>query len=1005
MNTNKEVFMKRKLLFLIPIITLLLFLSSCSLFNFGQNSTSSPQSQTSSSVPSKRSETPSTSTTAKESTSKQTSTSTTKPSTTTTSTAIPSTTATTQKATSASTSTEVHATSLVLEEENPSIYIERIDDDLEKIKMKVIYSDNTRESINLSKNLMSANDYNSLKTAGANTITVNYRGVSKNITITSSHMVKWEVNFLNYNNDVLKTEEVISGEAAMAPKNPSDYFDNNNNAVYTFDKWDKDFSSITSNTDVKAVFKVKEKVGIDYLAIINSGTSADITIEKSNSTSIYNLRVMDESNHLIQAVSNPTDKIELTNLNANTTYKISGTCMFYFNGSLQEVNIVESSFKTGIYDDIQTINDSYVIDNESVSSTSLCVDLTSYIDNAPDGFELKGVALVDSNDELIGEKEYDGSPIVFFDDLTPDTEYTTYFFYDKIKTNTLTAWTHQASGNEYRYYFIGFVIQTHPNDPNMKCARVIYNDPDDGEVLLYRYYVSSGNSVYNIADPFSFRLPIKYEGYKVIGDYSKLQNITDDIDVEVMLMPNSSSVDTDKHLVVFKNNNGSIISSKWVNDGGSITPPVIGTDFEFTLPKETADYAYVFKWYSPYDYDLSNITKSLELTASYTKVYKSNAPTYRTSVSFVKIGPTFASLGGVIENKTAIIADNPYTYYLSHKGQSDKIEALFFSNSYVTEFGFDSLTPNTDYEFHFSIEYYLDEEHTVTSKKEIVVPFTTTSSDVDYTDNPTFSSPYYHTIRINDGANNTVLYYAVISESDVSKGIAKIIQTMAKDYYNPRVCDCNYLNTNTEYRIYSLQKQTIPYTDDGTEKECEYYRYSGKYYTYSTIDGVRPLTFKLSLRVRRDGDYYQPITTGDNRNYVSLYITNYETQVDIGPLQIEYSYNVFPSDFQTQYGAGNVTYFEFDSSYGCYKPVAGYYNSVYADLFQNSIQVSDPMTGQTVTVHLMVDMLRMQYYYNGYHYTNSYCPSNDINYYTNSYVVNYTADTDNDFNVLFVEFY
>ncbi len=58
---------------------------------------------------------------------------------------------------------------------------------------------------------------------------------------------KYTVNFLDYDGTILKTEEVMEAGAATAPENPS-------HEGLEFIKWDADFSNVTQDMDVKAVY-------------------------------------------------------------------------------------------------------------------------------------------------------------------------------------------------------------------------------------------------------------------------------------------------------------------------------------------------------------------------------------------------------------------------------------------------------------------------------------------------------------------------------------------------------------------------------------------------------------------------------------------------------------------------------------------------------------------------------------------------------------------------------
>ena len=71
-----------------------------------------------------------------------------------------------------------------------------------------------------------------------------------NVTITIEAATKYTVTFVDYNDDVLKTEEVTSGESATAPTEPT-------REGYDFAGWDTEFNNVTDNLTVKATYTVK----------------------------------------------------------------------------------------------------------------------------------------------------------------------------------------------------------------------------------------------------------------------------------------------------------------------------------------------------------------------------------------------------------------------------------------------------------------------------------------------------------------------------------------------------------------------------------------------------------------------------------------------------------------------------------------------------------------------------------------------------------------------------
>ena len=69
-----------------------------------------------------------------------------------------------------------------------------------------------------------------------------------NVTVISEEVDKYVVKFLDKDGNILKTEEVVKGQNAIAPTAPS--VDG-----YTFKGWNKAFDNVTSNLEVKALYE------------------------------------------------------------------------------------------------------------------------------------------------------------------------------------------------------------------------------------------------------------------------------------------------------------------------------------------------------------------------------------------------------------------------------------------------------------------------------------------------------------------------------------------------------------------------------------------------------------------------------------------------------------------------------------------------------------------------------------------------------------------------------
>ena len=74
--------------------------------------------------------------------------------------------------------------------------------------------------------------------------------VTDNITVTATFkQLRYHVTFVDYDDTILKEEDVLYKAAATAPADPT-------REGYTFTGWDQDFSSVTSNITVKATYTI-----------------------------------------------------------------------------------------------------------------------------------------------------------------------------------------------------------------------------------------------------------------------------------------------------------------------------------------------------------------------------------------------------------------------------------------------------------------------------------------------------------------------------------------------------------------------------------------------------------------------------------------------------------------------------------------------------------------------------------------------------------------------------
>lgn len=92
----------------------------------------------------------------------------------------------------------------------------------------------------------------------------------KNTTLTAKWTAVFTVKFYNAEDSLLKSEVVRYGESATAPSSPSKASDNE--YTYTFKAWDKSFSSVTANLEVRPTYNKTDRL---YTLTLNFGDKTD----------------------------------------------------------------------------------------------------------------------------------------------------------------------------------------------------------------------------------------------------------------------------------------------------------------------------------------------------------------------------------------------------------------------------------------------------------------------------------------------------------------------------------------------------------------------------------------------------------------------------------------------------------------------------------------------------------------------------------------------------------
>lgn len=818
-----------------------------------------------------------------------------------------------------------------------------------------------------------------------------------NVEVLTVEAQKYTVRFLS-NGTVLKTEAVEDGQAATAPNNPAKFI-GTDSMVSEFTGWDKGFDNITSDLDVNAEFKKYNAV--DVSVVLKDSTSADVFVTKDDLVSTYNVRVVDEDGRL-WVITQAIGKMSITGLTANGKHIINGD--FTYTGGTGTIKT--QHFETVGITELNDIE--YFVDENTISNTSISVDLGEYREKAPEGYVLKAVYLLNADDDtLVAEHEVtDDESVVYFDDLTPDTEYKTSFMYDKATSGGSANQKHHNSPYPYRvtegyaFYFVGFLIRTTNSNLPQRCVRIIYNDPVRGEKLLYRYYVSEGSSVsytdWMYHNPFSFTLPIIYNDYYAVGDYRELENITEDKKVEVMLLPKRDA-DADTHTIVFMDSTTNyMLGVETVANHGTVTGPAHSND---SVPEDTTVWHYEFAWDVAWHYgvyysmiDLDDVTSSCIVMTSYKSFEKYAEPTLNPTIyrgeDFVNVSYSYYDGARKAMIPFADGAEFEVDIYMTTGSFSTfgdyssmtRIEPTTISNakgSYYPNALFTGLTHGNKYVLHADYKYDLNDGEGVHTKS-IRVAFSMTNQErYINTSEMTITSPNYQTINIVHNKQNESYGFRLLLDSSDKENYFYGTGDSRSAY--GKELSYTYLLTNTKYRIYTYEVEDYwitNYQRDFDTKEQQLRNtqkitsYSTKYEEITTMDGVEPegLVFKVkAYKTTNSRGYvvYRPCGySGSKDDRIQLYVSNYDTQIDIGDIHVHY--NIYSSEYDSYgnpYGGGyrSIT-FKYDADLGYYVPESGW--NMYQDLFEMQYQTTDPETGRQFSYYVTVHQIQFSYFYN-----------------------------------------
>ena len=225
------------------------------------------------------------------------------------------------------------------------------------IKLNVSYSDGTTDEVSVTSSLLPEEYQDYLVTPGSYTVNILYRGqeVTISFKIVNPHYI---VNFYAYvdSNEytLIDSQDVLEHESAFAPSSLKTV--HYQDLYYVFKKWDKDFSDITSQLDVYALYTSEQQLHTYNVDVTNSDEiTAEWHVGDGVRTLVLSATVDDEEVNVAQLLN---DEIFITSSN-ESVLSVSGlvlnpissgsvTITISFNDAEKIINLTIKPIKTCI---------------------------------------------------------------------------------------------------------------------------------------------------------------------------------------------------------------------------------------------------------------------------------------------------------------------------------------------------------------------------------------------------------------------------------------------------------------------------------------------------------------------------------------------------------------------------------------------------------------------------------------------------------------------------------
>ncbi|MDE7384403.1 MAG: hypothetical protein K2M84_01450, partial [Anaeroplasmataceae bacterium] len=305
-----------------------------------------------------------------------------------------------------------------------------------------------------------------------------------------------------------------------------------------------------SDANYKLYVAVCIEQTIEPIISISSVHTASITLPASENATIQGmLKDSDGNEKTFSSLSQ-----EFTNLDPNLQYTISGSIVT----SSGAMKIVETSFTTNVASTLTSITEDQAV--RHISAGSLEIDCTPYLQAVPNGYQLVGFQLTNEAGEVVAEIMYTpGMETAYFTNLSDNTKYYVYSCYKEVGPVSFSL--REESKFTYNFRFVGFWIISYGDE--LYRIRMQYQGD-----TLYTWYVGDYNYLDNV-QLCQFVLPNELRDYVVVGCEVPLYNVTEDIDVEVILVKKSAS----QELVVFYGFQYVLLGYEFVTPGATPSYP------------------------------------------------------------------------------------------------------------------------------------------------------------------------------------------------------------------------------------------------------------------------------------------------------------------------------------------------------------------------------------------------------------------------------------------------